>query len=326
MTSISIGQPHYVSNAQQPAHDSNLTTMTPASRNDNNNNRDAIENRPSTDTGRAQPQTTGTTGLTAGLTKPAGNPTRGSHATIFGGHDGSDYGGAHMTSTPGIGHNNYIPTQVVSLRPIASPQALGLAAYASASFVFAAYLAEWYGNPGTGPQFWPFILTFGGLGQFAAGMWSFRSRDTLSTVIHTMWGSFWLSLGLFYIFVGISAIPQMERWDHIEPWAIWQAPLLAFTWAACIASLFRDWTLMTILGLMSTGSTLTLIGWFAPSKAVVKIGAYVWLLSSLLSLLRVFVHLRDEEARRAGFEAERSSLPLYRKGVRNGRREWGVGD
>jgi succinate-acetate transporter protein len=39
-----------------------------------------------------------------------------------------------------------------------------------------------------------------GLAQFIAGIKGFEARDTLVTVINTMWGSFWLAIGILYAF------------------------------------------------------------------------------------------------------------------------------
>jgi succinate-acetate transporter protein len=225
--------------------------------------------------------------------------TRTSHATLFG-----DRNAHHAYADVADG----FPSTHIFLQPIATPQALGLAAWASSTFIFSTYLADWYGNPATGPQLWPFILAFGGFGQFAAGMWSFRSRDTLSSVIHTMWGSYWLALGIYYAFTAfsLSTNPLPERWSNIESFAIWQVPLAAFTWAAAIASLFRDWTFMTITGTMAIGSTITIIGWFVPSTALIKIAAYFWIVSSVIMWYRVLVHFMTETT------GKENLLPLHR--------------
>ena len=48
------------------------------------------------------------------------------------------------------------------------------------------------------------LLTFHffeiGLAQFIAGIKGFEARDTLVTVVNTMWGSFWLAIGILYAF------------------------------------------------------------------------------------------------------------------------------
>jgi hypothetical protein len=35
----------------------------------------------------------------------------------------------------------------------------------------------------------PFAAMFGGLAQFAAGMWAYRARDAIATPAHGTWGS-----------------------------------------------------------------------------------------------------------------------------------------
>jgi len=192
--------------------------------------------------------------------------------------------------------------------------------------VFGSYLASWYGDDYTGNSFWPFLTFLGGVGQFAAGMWSFRGRDTLSSVIHTMWGSYWIATGVFYALRVPGNVP-ISPYSNIDAFAIWQVPLAAFTWAACIATLFRDWTMMLILGTMATGSTLSVIGWFASSSGVIKAGAYLWLISSALMWYRVTAYFLTETTHKEHL------LPLFRhphdrhgrnKNIEAGNHEWVV--
>jgi len=49
-----------------------------------------------------------------------------------------------------------------------------------------------------------------GLAQFIAGIKGFEARDTLVTVINTMWGSFWLAIGILYAFT-VSLIDRILR-------------------------------------------------------------------------------------------------------------------
>jgi hypothetical protein len=247
----------------------------------------------------------------------AGNPnptaTHGSNATI---PETNDHH-AH------VGENTSAPPTYVFLKPIAHPSALGLAAYASASFVFSAYLAEWYGNDATATVIWPFLLTFGGIGQLAAGMWSFHARDTLNSVFHTTWGAFWAALAIYYSMIasqtgsataqgGQGFIPdEGTRWGHLQNFAIWQVPLAAITSICMLAAIRRDKYAAIIYGLIAVGSALSVIGWFTTTTSVLKIAAYFWLASSLASLVRVFDKLVGESARKDHV------LPLYNRKGRN---------
>jgi len=89
----------------------------------------------------------------------------------------------------------------IFLQPIAPPAALGLAGFAGSTWITSSYIAQWWGNPDSPTIFFPFVGIFGGLAQFIAGIYGFRARDTLVTVINTMWGSFWIAIGILYAFV-----------------------------------------------------------------------------------------------------------------------------
>ncbi len=88
------------------------------------------------------------------------------------------------------------PAAQVYLQPIAAPSILGLYAFVGATLIVAAELAGWYGNSQTASYLFPFAAAFGGVAQFAAGMWAYKVRDAIATAMHGMWGSFWVSFGI----------------------------------------------------------------------------------------------------------------------------------
>jgi succinate-acetate transporter protein len=59
------------------------------------------------------------------------------------------------------------------LQPIAAPSILGLFRFAGATSMVAAHMAGWYGSTQSGTYLFPFAAMFGGLAQFAAGMWAY---------------------------------------------------------------------------------------------------------------------------------------------------------
>lgn len=91
------------------------------------------------------------------------------------------------------------PGVTIFLRPIAAPAALGLAGFASSTWITSTYIARWWGNEHSPTVFFPFVAIFGGAAQFTAGFFGFAARDNLVTVVHVLWGSFWLSIGLLYL-------------------------------------------------------------------------------------------------------------------------------
>jgi hypothetical protein len=124
-----------------------------------------------------------------------------------------------MSQAPGI---------TIFLQPIAPPAALGLAGFAASTWITSSYIANWWGNSESPTIFFPFVSNFlrsrghdkrktasprfpcslsskvgifGGLAQFIAGLFGYKARDSLVTVINTMWGAFWISIGILYAFV-----------------------------------------------------------------------------------------------------------------------------
>lgn len=85
----------------------------------------------------------------------------------------------------------------------------------------ASYIAGWWGGPESPTIFFPFVSIFGGLAQFIAGLHGFQARDTLVTVINTMWGSFWVAIGILYAFVASDPLyPACRTWHVASSWLI----------------------------------------------------------------------------------------------------------
>jgi succinate-acetate transporter protein len=101
------------------------------------------------------------------------------------------------------------PYVTIFLQPIAPPAALELAGFSGSTFIVASWIAGWWGNSESPLIFFPFVAFWGGLSQFIAGLMGYKARDVLVTVINTMWGAFWMSIGLLYAFV--VSLPALLR-------------------------------------------------------------------------------------------------------------------
>ncbi len=77
---------------------------------------------------------------------------------------------------------------------VADPAPLGLAALALATFAFSVVNAGLLGEEAVN-HFIPLALIYGGLAQFIAGMWEFRSQNTFAATDFTSYGAFWMTLG-----------------------------------------------------------------------------------------------------------------------------------
>jgi succinate-acetate transporter protein len=74
----------------------------------------------------------------------------------------------------------------------ADPGPLGLAAFALTTFVLSMFNSQLVGAGGE-PVVFGLALAYGGVAQFAAGMWEFRTGNTFGAVAFTSYGAFWLS-------------------------------------------------------------------------------------------------------------------------------------
>jgi len=209
-----------------------------------------------------------------------------------------------LQQTPGI---------QIFLQPIAPPAALGLAGFAGSTWITSSYIANWWGNPESPTIFFPFVGLFGGLAQFIAGLYGFKARDTLVTVINTMWGSFWISIGVLYAFVAAGALEPHEVHTHFPELASWFVILCVFTWSGALAATARDIVLSVCLFSLAIGSTIACCMFAYNGRPIttadtsasgdsltggvtmgMKAASYFWMLSALCAWWRVTVYLVEE--------------------------------
>ena len=87
------------------------------------------------------------------------------------------------------------PVTVVESTLAADPAPLGLAGFALTTFLLSGHNASfipdliWVG----------FALFYGGMAQFAAGMWEFRNRNVFGATAFSTYGGFWMGAGIFVV-------------------------------------------------------------------------------------------------------------------------------
>ncbi|WP_033289526.1 acetate uptake transporter family protein [Amycolatopsis jejuensis] len=173
----------------------------------------------------------------------------------------------------------------INLSPVAAPSILGLAGFAVAMFMVAANLAGWFGDTATTPLLLaPFAFWFGGVAQFLAGMWSYRARDALATVVHGTWGAFWLGYGVYQLFVGLGGLPSTSA-SPVAAAAVgfWFIGLAAITWTGALAAMAENLAFTAVLVALAAGSTLQAIGLIADVGVIRTIAAYFLLASAVLA-------------------------------------------
>jgi succinate-acetate transporter protein len=179
---------------------------------------------------------------------------------------------------------------------IADPAPLGLAAFALTTVLLSAKNAGWMTHA-TGSAWLGFAFAYGGLGQFAAGMWEFTRGNTFGATAFSTYGGFWIGLGLWVEFVanpavaGIAKAPTtadavVASLNHDLGWITLVFAIVTFylmvlstqiNLAVFLVFLFLDVTFIILaIGNFDAGSALL-------STGTVKIGGYLGLLTALLA-------------------------------------------
>jgi succinate-acetate transporter protein len=179
------------------------------------------------------------------------------------------------------GHDMWLDNTRVFLQPIAAPSILGLFGFAGATFMVAANLAGWYGTPASAGYLFPFAATFGGLAQFAAGMWAFRARDGLATAMHGMWGAFWLAYGVLNLLAALGALVLPAA--PFTELGYWFLVLAVITGFGMIAAIGENLALTSVLGVLATGAALLAVYYLVGGDGWRTAAGWVLLASSFLA-------------------------------------------
>ena len=186
------------------------------------------------------------------------------------------------------------PTTVMTT-PAADPAPLGLAAFALTTFLLSAANAHWM-TTATGDAWLGYAFAYGGLAQFAAGMWEFRNRNVFGATAFGTYGGFWLGIGLWALLVAPPPTPPAGTSPAAA--AALAAAHAAATgkdlgWILLAFAIFNTYMLLmsTQINMAVFGVFLTLelteiflaIGNFAANANIVKIGGYVGVLTALVA-------------------------------------------
>lgn len=186
-----------------------------------------------------------------------------------------------------------VPAPVSS---IADPAPLGLAAFALTTLLLSAKNAGWMTHA-TGSAWLGFAFAYGGLAQFAAGMWEFRRGNTFGATAFGTYGAFWIGLALWVELVanpavaGIAKAPStagatVAALNHDLGW---------ITLAFAVVTLFLmvltsqvNVAIFTVFLLLFVTLVILAIGNFGAGSALlptgtIKLGGYLGLITALVA-------------------------------------------
>ncbi len=166
--------------------------------------------------------------------------------------------------------------RTVAVPAIANPAALGLGGFALTTFVLSTH------NAGLAPDLtWVGLAFFyGGLAQFAAGMWEFRAGNTFGATAFSTYGAFWLALATFVVLVLAGKVPAADIAND-QGWF-----LLSF---AIFNTYMLFWSTRVNMSIFLVFLTLEIteivlfLGAFTGSKGTVQLGGYVGILTAIVA-------------------------------------------
>src|SRR3954454_23584918 len=153
---------------------------------------------------------------------------------------------------------------------IANPAPLGLAAFATTTFILSVFNAGLVSSTAE-PIVFGVALAYGGLAQVLAGMWEFRTGNTFGATAFTSYGAFWLSFWAFVQFFE-DKVPKADAGHavglYLIAWGI-------FTSYMFVASLRTTGANALVFILLAVTFLLLGIGNAGAHTNIVKWGGYV---------------------------------------------------
>jgi len=171
----------------------------------------------------------------------------------------------------------------------ADPGPLGLAAFAGTTFVLSLVNAGLVGDkthPGGGllPLIAALALAYGGVAQFVAGLWEFRTGNTFGAVAFCSYGAFWIS---FYFIVqsvagNAPAVVFSGLGLYLWMWGIFTAYMFiaSLRTTGAVAAVFL---LLAITFIVLGIGNSALAGTAHVTNGTIKLGGYIGLVTAIVA-------------------------------------------
>jgi succinate-acetate transporter protein len=175
------------------------------------------------------------------------------------------------------------PEARIFLQPIAAPAVLGYFALGSALIIWGSWFAGGWGHEKDSASFFPFLLLFGGVGQLAAALWSYRARAAVAAALHGSWAAFFLGLGLIYLLATTHTVVVPSRgsaWPSLGQWLIYMSVV---TWTTAFAALRRSPAGFLAQATLATGAVIGAVSLITGSAGWQHTAGWVFVAAATLS-------------------------------------------
>jgi succinate-acetate transporter protein len=162
-----------------------------------------------------------------------------------------------------------------------NPSALGLGGFALTTFMLSVF------NAGSNlidkeleEVVLPVALFYGGIAQFAAGMWEFQINNTFGGTAFTSYGGFWMSFAGYVYFI-IPKISLNKKIKHAT--GLFLLSWFIFTLYMNIAAFKTSRVLFILFTILNITFLLLIIGNLTDISIIINIGGWFGILTSIVA-------------------------------------------
>ncbi|TPX66463.1 hypothetical protein SpCBS45565_g04421 [Spizellomyces sp. 'palustris'] len=161
---------------------------------------------------------------------------------------------------------------------LGNPGPLGLGSFALTTFVLSCFNAGVFIDKRLEPVVLPLALFYGGIAQFAAGMWEFQTSNTFGATAFTSYGCFWMSFAAYvYLIVPTLEASSLNVSDATGLYLLgWTVFTVYMTFAAYRVSK----AVLSVFFFLSITFLLLTIGALAPSAGTTRAGGWFGLITA----------------------------------------------
>jgi uncharacterized protein len=182
--------------------------------------------------------------------------------------------------------------------PVADPAPLGLAAFATTTFILSMINANLVGGgvATAAGIVAGMALAYGGIAQFIAGLWEFRNGNTFGATAFCSFGMFWVSFYLL-LHVTASALPKNEIFSaiglYLWAWAIFTAYMTVAS-LRTTGAVFAVFLLLTITFIFLGIGNSALAGTTSATNGTIKIGGWIGLATAVVAWYASFAGVLND--------------------------------
>jgi succinate-acetate transporter protein len=158
---------------------------------------------------------------------------------------------------------------------LADPAPLGLGAFALTTFVLSVVNTDMVKAE---PVVFGLALAYGGLAQFAAGMWEFAKGNTFGGTAFTSYGAFWIS---FWYLTGHTDMSALKAGDVANGVGLYLLAWGIFTLYMTVASTRVSGAVLAVFVLLTITFFILAWGEFATSSGIHKLGGWFGIATAL---------------------------------------------